>query len=274
MSAFLVGADSLLALDDHVFSALGAGLFRRSVPAHELAIGISETAVILSALSGYLDHNLVAAGWTIDTGLLVIGLGILTLGITGACKELAGRTVLDDELSSALFAYLVGFLFPDLNLLEFFIRLVDGFLKIGIEIPDDGLPLNIAFFNTVEKSLDIGGELGIDYRRECLAHKIVHRMSDIGDIQVLLFLGHIASLDECCDGRSIGTGTSDALLFESSYKGAFGVMSGRLGKVLSGIEVIQSKNRLLAYCGIKAFFILGIVSLDIYLPVTFEGKPA
>ena len=56
MSAFLVGADCLLALDDHVFSALGAGLFRRSVPAHELAIGISETAVILSALSGYLDH--------------------------------------------------------------------------------------------------------------------------------------------------------------------------------------------------------------------------
>lgn len=61
MSAFLVGADSLLSLDDHVFSALGAGLVGRSVPAHELTIGITEAAEIFSSLPGDLDHDLISA---------------------------------------------------------------------------------------------------------------------------------------------------------------------------------------------------------------------
>ena len=87
MSAFLVGADCLLALDDHVFSALGAGLFRGSVPTHELTIGISETAVILSALSGYLDNDLIAASRAGNSGLLIIGLCIVTFRKPWAGQE-------------------------------------------------------------------------------------------------------------------------------------------------------------------------------------------
>ena len=61
MSAFLVGADSLLSLDDHELAALGAGLFRGSVPAHEFTIGITEASVVLSSLPGDLDNDLVSA---------------------------------------------------------------------------------------------------------------------------------------------------------------------------------------------------------------------
>ena len=99
-------------------------------------------------------------------------------------------------------------------------------------------------------------------------------MSDVGNVKVLLFLGHITSLDECGDRGSIGAGASDALLLECSYKGAFGVMSGGLGEMLPGIEVLKRKNGLFAYGRIKALFILGIVSLDIYLSVSVKGKSA
>ncbi len=104
MPAVLIGAYELLSLDDHELAALGACFSCGLIPAHEFTFGISETSVILSSLAGNLYNNLSAALRTADAGFFIIRLGILTIGISGTCKEFSAGSVFDDHHTSTLLA--------------------------------------------------------------------------------------------------------------------------------------------------------------------------
>ena len=66
-------------------------------------------------------------------------------------------------------------------------------------------------------------------------------------IKILFFFGNIPSLDNSCDGRCIGTRSSDSLFFKCLYQCSFRKMCWRLGKMLFLFKIFKSKFRIFLY---------------------------
>ena len=67
---------------------------------------------------------------------------------------------------------------------------------------------------------------------EGLLHDVVHNLSQFGQVEIPVLLGHIPAGDDGGDGGRVGAGPPDPQLLQSLYQGRLGVMGRRLGEML------------------------------------------
>ena len=111
-----------------------------------------------------------------------------------------------------------------------------------IEAAEHLLPLHITLGHIVQMLLHLGGELQIGDVGEILLHPRRHRLTQIGDEEMLAFLLHIAAVQNGGHGGCVGRGTADAVLLHSANEGGLGVVCRRLGKVLGRLKALQHKG--------------------------------
>ena len=102
IAAVLVCTDQPVSFFQHDPAAPGASLRRRLLPAHKVALGISHASVILAALLGLSDDDVLAALGAGYADLLIVGLGVVALRESRTGKEFAVRPILDDHMPSAV----------------------------------------------------------------------------------------------------------------------------------------------------------------------------
>ena len=155
------------------------------------------------------------------------------------------RPVLDDHAPAAVLADDIALLVRDLDAVELALRLVHGLLKVRVEVPHDGLPLDLSVRDAIEQKLHIRRKMNIHDLRELLTHDPVDDLAELGHVEVLLFLRDIAAGDDRRDRRRVGGRTADSELFQRPDQRRLRVVGGRLSVVLLRLEPGQRESGLL-----------------------------
>src|SRR6266508_4158107 len=148
------------ALREEGRSALRAGLGHRSRPGDEFALGVLVARVErLAALAPPLHELASAAGFGAHDAE-GDGRGGLALWIAGAGEELAEATPLLDHGLAAIRTGLAGLL-ADLVVRHARLRLANVPVELPVELAHHLDPIAVAFFDLVERLLELGGEVQV-----------------------------------------------------------------------------------------------------------------
>ena len=164
--------------------------------------------------------------------------------------------ILNHHIPAALLAdhichFVLYFIFRQLLL-----RLFDRSVKIRVEIPHDGFPLDGAVFHTVQQRFQIGRKVYVHNAGKGLLHHIVNHFAQFGNVKVFILLGHVAPRQQRGNGGRIGAGPSDPQLLHHLHQRRFRVMGRRLGEMLLAVKsakgqagiLLNSPNQRIIFC--------------------------
>ena len=120
------------------------------------------------------------------------------------------RSIFHNHISATDIADHVGHFILNFDLLKIFFRSLDCFFKIRIKVLYNRFPVNSSLADTVEQALHVCREMFIHDRWERFLHDLIYHFAEFCHVNVLIFLYNIASCKNRCNGRGIGTRTSDS----------------------------------------------------------------
>ena len=128
-----------------------------------------------------------------------------------------------------------------MDALKLLFRLLEIALKIAVKLAQHILPRDLTLFDGVQLLFHAGGELCIHDVGEFILHELGHDAAERRDAQELALLDHVLAVENGRNGRRVGRGTADAVLFERADERRVGVARGRLREVLLLVEALQCK---------------------------------
>ena len=161
------------------------------------------------------------------------------------------RSILDDHISSAVFADDVGDLVRHLQtgVTHLLLRLLQVFGKFVIEAVQRLHPVLPALFHKVQVSFHLCGEIDVDDAAEFIFHQAVGHLAQRGGCKALARPLDISALDNGGQRRRIGAWTSDSVFLQRLDDGSLGVTCRRRGEVLVCLEIAAFERLTLQQLG-------------------------